>query len=69
MLDAIDITAGFSPAFPDLSGAIETYLAAHGEDPKPFQWIATPDQILEKVRRGRVTLDAITNQNRDGPLG
>jgi len=24
-------------------------------------WTATTDQILAKVRRGRVTLDAITN--------
>jgi hypothetical protein len=35
-----------------------TYLAAHNDNPGPFQWTATTDQILEKVRRGRVTLDA-----------
>ena len=46
---------------PDLIDAIETYLAAHNDNPEPFQWTATADQILEKVRRGRVTLDAITN--------
>ena len=34
-------------------------LAAHNDNPEPFQWTATTDQILEKVRRGRVTLDAI----------
>jgi hypothetical protein len=28
---------------------------------KQFQWLATTDQILEKVRRGRVSLDTITN--------
>jgi hypothetical protein len=28
---------------------------------RPFQWTATADQILEKVRRGRVTLNAISN--------
>ena len=38
--------------------AIETYLAAHNENPQPFQWTATTDQILEKIRRGRVTLNA-----------
>ena len=43
--------------------AIETYLAAHNENPQPFQWTATTDQILEKIRRGRVTLNAIPNQN------
>ncbi len=30
-------------------------------EPKPFVWTATADSILAKVRRGRVTLDAITN--------
>ena len=45
---------------PDLIDAIETYLAAHNQDPEPFTWTATTDQILEKVRRGRVALDAIT---------
>ena len=30
-------------------------------EPRAVPWTATADQILEKVRRGRVTLDAITN--------
>ncbi len=46
---------------PDLIDAIQTYLAAHNQNPEPFQWTATSDQILDKVRRGRVTPDAITN--------
>lgn len=33
--------------------AIEDYLNAHNEDPRPFAWTATVDSILEKVRRGR----------------
>jgi transposase len=53
------IRRGVFHSVPDLIGAIENYLAAHNDDPKPFQWTATTDQILEKVRRGRVTLDAI----------
>lgn len=44
-----------------LIDATETYLAAHNHDPKPFTWTATTDEILEKVRRGRATLDAIAN--------
>jgi hypothetical protein len=28
---------------------------------RPFRWTATTEQILEKVRRGRVTLDAIAS--------
>ena len=41
--------------------AIETYLAATNDNPTPFVWTATAESILEKVRRGRLTLDAITN--------
>ena len=55
------IRRGIFHSVPDLIAAIETYLAAHNQDPKPFTWTATADQILEKVRRGRVTLDAIAS--------
>ncbi len=55
------IRRGIFHSVPDLVDAIETYLAAHNQNPEPFQWTATTDQILEKVRRGRVTLDAIAN--------
>jgi transposase len=53
------IRRGIFRSVPDLIDAIEGYLAAHNDNPKPFTWTATTDQILEKVRRGRVTLDAI----------
>jgi hypothetical protein len=46
---------------PDLIAAIEAYLQATNANPQPFKWTATAEQILAKVRRGRVTLDAITN--------
>jgi len=46
---------------PDLITAIEAYLNANSQDPTPFVWTATADSILEKVRRGRVTLDAIAS--------
>ena len=55
------IRRGIFHSVPDLTDAIETYLAAHNDNPKPFQWTATADQILAKVRRGRVTLDAIAS--------
>jgi transposase/transposase-like protein len=55
------IRRGIFHSVPALIDAIETYLAAHNENPEPFQWSATAEQILEKVRRGRVTLNAITN--------
>ena len=54
------IRRGIFHSVPDLIAAIEAYLKATNQDPKPFVWTATADSILEKVRRGRVTLDAIT---------
>ncbi len=47
---------------PDLITAIEEYLDAHNHDPKPFVWTATAESILEKVRRGRVTLEQVVTQ-------
>jgi len=44
---------------PDLIAAIESYLAAHNDEPKPLVWTATAESILEKVARGRVALQAI----------
>jgi transposase/transposase-like protein len=55
------IRRGIFHSVPDLIDAIQAYLAAHNDNPKPFQWTATAEQILEKVRRGRITLNAITN--------
>ncbi|MGH9062986.1 MAG: IS630 family transposase [Acidimicrobiales bacterium] len=50
------IRRGVFHSVPDLIVAIETYLNANNNDPKPFVWTATADEILEKVRRGRVAL-------------
>jgi transposase/transposase-like protein len=55
------VRRGIFHSVPALIDAIEAYLAAHNERPEPFQWTATADQILAKVRRGRVTLQAIAN--------
>jgi transposase len=50
------IRRGVFKSVPDLIAAIEEYLRVHNDDPKPFVWTATADDILAKVRRGRVTL-------------
>ncbi len=50
------IRRGVFHSVPDLIAAIEAYLQAHNEDPKPFVWTATAEDILAKVRRGRVAL-------------
>ena len=43
----------------DLQAAINRYLAETNDDPKPFVWTADPDAIIEKVRRGKQTLESI----------
>ena len=55
------IRRGIFKSVPDLIAAIEAYLKHTNDNPQPFTWTQTAEQILEKVRRGRVTLDAITN--------
>src|SRR5467141_3639094 len=47
---------GVFHSVPDLIAKIEDYLAAHNDNPRPFIWTATADDILAKVARGRVAL-------------
>ena len=55
------IRRGVFHSVPDLIAAIEAYLHATNDEPKPFVWTATADEILEKVRRGRVALQPIAS--------
>jgi transposase len=55
------IRRGVFQSVPDLIAAIDAYLAQTNINPTPFTWTKTADQIVEKVQRGRVTLNAITN--------
>jgi len=50
---------GVFHSVPDLISKIEDYLTAHNDNPKPFVWTATADDILTKVARGRVALQAV----------
>ncbi len=43
----------------ELEEAITTYIDLRNKDPKPFTWTASADLILEKVRRGNKTLEAL----------
>jgi transposase len=47
----------------ELVAAIDKYLRVNNDDPKPFIWTATAEQILAKVSRGRVALDVVKSQN------
>ena len=50
------IRRGVFHSVPDLIAAIETYLAAHNQDPTPFVWTAEVENILEKIARARAAL-------------
>ena len=50
---------GVFHSVPDLIEKIEEYLEAHNDNPRPFVWTATAEDILAKVARGRVALQAV----------
>ena len=47
------------PSVPDLIAAIEEFLEAWNENPKPFLWHATVESILSKLSGCRQTLEQI----------
>jgi transposase len=53
------VRRGIFHSVPELINAIDTYLNVNNENPEPFVWTATAEQILTKVRRGRVALETI----------
>jgi transposase len=53
------IRRGTFRSVPDLVQAIEEFLAAWNEKPKPFVWKATVESITEKLSRCRQTLEKI----------
>lgn len=50
------IRRGSFTSVADLIAAIENYISHHNADPKPYKWTKTAEEIIEKVRRGRVAL-------------
>jgi transposase len=56
------IRRGVFHSVPDLIAAIEKYMQAHNDEPKPLVWTATTESILAKVRRGRVALNQTVSQ-------
>ena len=55
------IRRGVFRSVPELVAAVETFLAANNDNPQPFVWTATAEEILKKVRRGRVALDQLAS--------
>src|SRR2546427_3186051 len=53
------IRRGSFPSVEILVKAIEEYLEHNNQNPKPFVWTASVDQILEKVSRCKATLETL----------
>jgi transposase len=53
------IRRGVFHSVPDLIDAIEAFLAAHNDDPKPFVWTASAETILAKVNRCKAVLETV----------
>jgi transposase len=53
------IRCGVFKSVAELEAAIQQYLDHHNADPKPFIWTASAASILEKVARGRQTLESL----------
>src|SRR5271170_7243444 len=53
------IRRGVFVSVEDLQKAIEEFLAAWNDDPKPFVWTATVESIIEKLSRCKQTLERI----------
>jgi hypothetical protein len=48
---------------PDLTQAITTWAERWNNNPTPFIWKATAEEIIIKVKRGRETLNQIKTQS------
>ena len=44
---------------PDLQGAIDQFLEAWNEQPKPYVWTAKVEDIMQKIERARTKLEQI----------
>ncbi len=58
-LDSQAIRRGVFLSVADLQAAIDAFLTAWNQDPKPFVWTATVESIQEKLTRCRQTLEQI----------
>jgi transposase len=50
---------GVFHSVPELTEAVDTYVAGHNQKPKPFIWTAAASDILQKVQRARKNLDKL----------
>ena len=56
-LDAKRLRRGVFQSVPELIDAVMSYIEGHNDDPSPFVWSKTAEEIIEKVGRARRALD------------
>ncbi len=59
MLTQKQLRRGIFTSVRDLEKKITEFIDRHNEDPKPFVWTKSAEEILEKVNRARTTLDNV----------
>ena len=52
-----ELKRGAFTSLDQLQATLTDYVVHHNEHPKPFIWTAKANDILEKVKRARVTID------------
>jgi hypothetical protein len=57
------IRRGVFHSVDDLMEAIDEYLRVHNNDPVPFVWTATAEDILAKVARARSKLNTLSSHS------
>lgn len=58
-----NLRRGIFPSVPVLIESINEFINAHNNNPKPYVWTATAEQILAKVIFAREKLNRLVNQN------
>ncbi len=53
------IRRGAFPSVKDLERTIYAYVEHNNQDPRPFVWTASVNEIIEKVNRGKVKLETL----------
>ena len=57
MLTEKQLRRGVFTSVKELEAALENFIAQHNRNPKPFVWTKSTEEILQKVRRARETLN------------
>ena len=62
LLTTKQLRRGVFRSVPQLKAAIQAFIDAHQEDPKPFVWTKTADEILDNMRRFGLRVQQVHGQ-------